>query len=85
MHDRINTEQINTWSSTDLAICAYLALSFDLKELNRVEGNRFEFVFPKSKELEEAVAEYFNKKAQVDPIDYFQKIKFLKSLLYSRS
>lgn len=85
MEDRINKKQINIWSSTDLAISAYLALNFDLLDLNRVEGNRFEFRFSKSIELEEAVNAYFNKSATVNPADYFQKIKFLKSLLYSRS
>lgn len=85
MHDRINKKQINIWSSTDLAISAYLALNFELVDLNRVEGNRFEFRFKKSTELEEAVNAYFNKSATVNPADYFQKIKFIKSLLYSRS
>lgn len=81
----LTDKQINIWSSTDLAISAYLSLNFELIDLNRVEGNRFEFRFKKSTELEEAVNAYFNKSATVNPADYFQKIKFLKSLLYSRS
>ncbi len=85
MTTELNDKQINIWSSTDLAISAYLALNFELIDLSRVEGNRFEFRFKKSDELENAVNAYFNRSASVNPSDYFQKIKFLKSLLYSRS
>ena len=85
MHDRINKKHINIWSSTDLAISAYLILYFDLIDLERVEGNRFEFRFMKTQKLEDAVSAYFNNNASVNPAEYFQKIKFLKSLLYSRN
>ena len=75
---------INTYRNTDLALSSYLALNFNLIQLNRVEGNRYEFVFKKTEELEKAVEEYFNNTAKISPSDYFNSIKSLKTRIYSR-
>jgi len=81
----LGSNKINTYRSTDLAITSYLALSFNLLGLERVEGVRYEFVFEKSPELEKAIDSFFNNTAKVSPVDYFNSIKSIKSRIYSRS
>ncbi|OGC79860.1 hypothetical protein A3K01_03995 [candidate division WWE3 bacterium RIFOXYD1_FULL_43_17] len=85
MNDRINNKQINTYRSTDLAITSFLSLSFNLIALEKVEGNRYEFVFERTPELEKAIESFFNNTAKVSPTDYFNSIKSIKSRIYSRS
>ena len=83
---KINKDrQINIYRSTDLAITSYLSLSFKLMALERVEGNRYEFVFERTPELEKAIESFFNNTAKVSPTDYFNSIKSIKSRIYSRS
>ena len=77
--------KINTYRSTDLAISSYLSLTCNLIGLEKIEGNRYEFVFEKTTELEKALEAYFNNSAQVSPSEYFNCIKSLKSRIYSRS
>ena len=80
----INTN-INIYRNTDLALSGYLALEFELLDLERITGNRYAFVFKKTLALEEAVKAYFNNTASISPFDYFNSLKSLKSRIYSRS
>ncbi len=79
-----NNKQINTYRNTDLALSAFLALQFELLGLENITGNRYEFVFKKTSELEGAVSSFFNNTARVSPFDYFNSIKSLKTRIYSR-
>jgi len=74
---------IRTYRTTDLAISSYLAISFKIISCEKLEGNRFEFVFEKTKELENHLENYFNNSAKVSPIAYFNSIKSIKSRIYS--
>ena len=76
---------INAYRNTDLALSGFLALEFELLGLEKITGNRYEFVFKKTPALEEAVQSFFNNTAKVSPFDYFNSIKSLKSRIYSRS
>jgi len=70
---------------TDLALSAYLNLCFQTVDVCKQVGNRFEFVYEKTPELDKAIEDYFNNTAQVSPSDYFNSIKSLKSRIYSSS
>ncbi len=79
------SNSINIYKSTDLAITSFLSLSFNLLECQRIDGNRYEFVFERTAELEGAIESFFNNTARVSPTEYFNSIKSIKSRIYSRS
>jgi len=85
MNNSIKNEQINIWFSTDLSICSYLSMNFDLIRLVRIEGNRYKFVFERTAALEQAIEAYYNNTVKVSPFDYFNSIRSLKSRIYSRN
>lgn len=84
MKNIINTKHPNIWSSTDLAIASFLNLNFELIDLHNVEGNKFEFLFKDTPELHIAIEDFYSNKALVNPFNYFNSIKNLKSRLYSK-
>lgn len=83
MNDRIKTQEVNKYTTTDLAITAYLVLFFPITNLNRIEGNRFEFAFERTSDLEERVQTFFDNTALVSPTDYFNSLKNLKSRIHA--
>jgi hypothetical protein len=83
MENEVNINNIRRFNSSDLALSGFLATRFNLLEAKRVDGNRFEFSFESSIELLKTVSDYFTNHATVNPAEYFQKIKLLKSQIYS--
>lgn len=69
-------------ATTDLALSAFLALSYPLVSLNKQEGNKFEFIFEKSPEVVSSIENFYQNKASVSPLDYFNSLKVLKSRIY---
>ena len=83
MKNRIKTAEKNI-GFTDLAIASYLSLDFPLLDLNLIEGTKYEFIFSNSLELQKAVDDFYSNHALVNPLTYFNAIKYLKGRIYSR-
>lgn len=72
----------NIYKSVDLALCATLALYFPISEIKKIDTKRVEFAFVKNDELDAVLAAYLKGTISVNPLDYFNSIKNLKSKIY---
>lgn len=73
------------FSTYDLSLCcALLAVGFSLRELDYSNPSKVGFLFAREGNFDQAVEDYWNDKLLVNPRQYFNILKDLKSRLYSR-
>lgn len=70
------------FSTTDMALAAYLSMKFPIAKLDRTDPRRVLFIFNTVDGLSQALDWYFAGKVTVDPKAYFSALKTLKSRLY---
>ena len=78
---KINQE--NKYRTQDLALSAYLNLNFPILSLEKLDQFKFQFVFEDSTSLQKEIDSFYNNTGKVNPKDYFNSIKNLKSRFYS--
>lgn len=72
------------YSSNDLALVSFLSLYFPIDAIDRKDTLKVTFLFIRSHELEQLIETYWKRKVQVNPQDYFNSIKNVKSRLYEK-
>jgi len=77
----MKTAQNDYFHSSDLALVATLTIWFPIDSIQR-EGQRATFVFQDSSDLQEKVTKFWNGQLRVSPLDYFNKLKTIKTRLY---
>lgn len=70
------------YSSNDLSLVSFLSLYFPIEALDRTDPSKTSFLFLRSEELEKLIEAFWKRKVQVNPQDYFNAIKNIKSRLY---
>ena len=78
---KINQE--NKYRTQDLALSAFLNLYFTILSLEKLDQFKFQFVFEDSISLQKEIDSFYNNTGKVNPKDYFNSIKNLKSRFYS--
>lgn len=78
---KINQE--NKYRTQDLALSAFLNLYFPILSLEKLDQFKFQFVFEDSISLQKEIDSFYNNTGKVNPKDYFNSIKNLKSRFYS--
>ena len=78
---KINKEHY--YKISDLALATALSLYFSIKKIEAITPRQARFVFQKSKQLDKLVRDYWQGKVKVEPQTYFNKLKNVKSRLYS--
>lgn len=77
-------QQFQEYRSFDLGLASALVQAgFALRDLDRSNGKKVEFIFSKSSELEVAVRSYWSGKLMVDAQGYFEAIRSVKNQIYS--
>jgi hypothetical protein len=72
------------YKTSDMGLsCALVSIGYEMKGIEW-EGKKGVFTFKESKKLEEDIEDYWNRKLEVEPYDYFSNLKMLKSRLYER-
>lgn len=72
------------YSSFDLALSAAISLYFPLEVIDRTQDPyRAQFLFKKSKELDDFLGSYWKGEIRVEPQAYFNQLKNIKARLYS--
>ena len=72
------------YKTSDLALSAALiSYNFKLESMEKEKSGRFYFIFNKTNELETFIQEFWLKKLYIEPISYYQNIKFLKNTIHS--
>lgn len=65
---------------SDYALAAYLTLK-GFKQIIAGEARHIQFIFEESPQLTEEISNFFNHKAPIDALSYFQAVKATKSML----
>lgn len=71
------------FQTTDLSLAATIALSLPLDSVDKTIPTKAQFIFKRSKELDELIESYWKRELKVEPQMYFQSLKILKNRLYS--
>jgi len=80
----MNNEYESMIALEDMCLISYLAvLEFPIENINSSKYPQFTFLFKKTKKLEEAMENFFNGSALVEPKEYWAKIRELKSRIKS--
>jgi len=78
-------KQEKLFSSSDLPLVAVLRMTKGIKfeGTSQETEKKLIFYFSPAKKAEEVSQKFYNRELKVEPFDYFQTIKSLKSLIYS--
>ncbi len=70
----------------DLALAAVLNLSIPLDSIERINprDNKVTFVFADSSHIDELVDQFWKRQLTVEPLAYFNSLKFIKSRIHER-
>lgn len=74
----------NNYSTSDLSLAAAISLWFPVEEINRNDPNKAIFFFRRNKGLDECVEAFWRRELKVDPLTYFNQLKFIKSRIHER-
>lgn len=70
------------YQCSDLALVAYLSLSFPIESIDRSNSRKAVFYFKKSKELNEQIQAYWRGETKVETRTYFDELRRIKARLY---
>jgi len=72
------------YESTDIGLCAYLAITYPIKRAEVDEYNKVIFIFDETDALLADIDKYFLGQALVSPVRYSFELQNLKQLIRSR-
>lgn len=70
------------YKTSDLGLTALLSLYYPIDAVNKADSQKVQFLFEKSKQLDELVDAYWRQETKVEPQSYFNQLRFIKSRLY---
>lgn len=70
--------------TSDLPVAGVLALYLPIEVIDKTDPRKAFWVFKRTEGLDELLRLYYRKELQVEPSAYFERISFLKSMLYAR-
>ena len=72
------------YSTSDLALVTLLSLTFTIEKVDKTNSKKVIFIFKKNKPLEKVIDQYLKKKLKVEPQDFFNQIRIIKSMIYGK-
>ena len=75
----------NSFKTSDLALAATLSLCRPIKALERINSHKVYFIFKKDRELNELLKKYWKRELKVEPQEYFNQLKMIKTRIYATS
>lgn len=80
----INKNENNIFSTSDLALITTLSLYSPIESTEFFENKRIVFVFQKSKELTDLVDMYWRGELRIEPQQFFNQLKIIKTRIHSQ-
>lgn len=74
----------NYYKTSDLSLATTLSLYSPVKSTEIVDNKKVLFVFVKSPELNKLINMYWNGELKVDPQQFFNQLKAVKTRIYSQ-
>lgn len=81
----MNTSQLKlaeTFVTSDLNLATVLSLSFVLEGIDRTNPQRALFMFRRDQNLDRLIEMFWRKELRIEPQEYFQQLKIIKTRLY---
>ena len=75
-------EEPKIYRTSDLALAVYLMMNVKKYDLVKISERKFEFVFDPDDSLEALVRDFYDNKAKVSPLDYYNNMRMLKNRMY---
>ena len=80
-----NSTNIQPLKIQDLHLAVtLLTLKYLLIDLDKSAPNKTQFVFKRTESIDTAIQNYWNNRLEVNPLEYANNLKALKTRLYSR-
>lgn len=73
---------INYYSTTDLSLATTISLFYPIEVIDRDLSHKVTFIFNRDDTLDSFIESYWKNEVRVNPIVYFNQLKFLKSRIY---
>lgn len=73
----------NYIKTSDLALSTALSLFFPLESVELENSGKSIFIFDRNSKTEEIIEKFWNGTLLVNPLQYFQQLKVLKSRIYA--
>jgi len=72
------------YETNDLGLATVLSMFFTLDCVDKTNPQKATFLFKREKALEETVEAFWRRELKVEPQQYFQQLKMIKSRLYEK-
>ncbi len=73
-----------TWKTTDLGLATTISLFYPIKDIDKTNPKKVQFIFENSKKLNLLIKDYWKGKIKVDPSAYFNQLRAMKSRIYDK-
>ena len=71
------------YKTSDLGLAsALMTIGYNVVEIDKTNVKKMLFVFKDSENLQEDINNYWNRKLEVEPTEYFNSMKALKTRIY---
>jgi len=78
----MNIKHTEIYTSSDLALATVVSLYFPIAHVDKTNPRKAQFVFNRSKDLENLINRYWKNELLVEPRHYFDQLKALKARIY---
>lgn len=75
----------NHYSISDLALATTISLFFPIEAIDRQNPNKVQFLFKRNRNLTKLIKNYWQGKLRIEPQNYFNQLKAIKSRIYSET
>lgn len=79
----ITGTQQRTFATSDLALVTTISLFYAVKAIDRENPRKAQFIFIRNTQLDELIEKYWKKELLVEPRQYFDQLKAIKTQLYA--
>ena len=69
---------------SDLALATTISLYFPIQSIQPIDGRKVVFVFDKTPEVDDLISKFWSGGLMVEPQQYFNQLKVIKTRIYSR-
>ena len=80
----LKSNQSDIFSTSDLGCTTAIALFYPVLSVDKTNPQKAEFLFKRNIKLDKLVESYWSNTLKVSPLEYFQKLKVMKSRLYEQ-
>lgn len=77
-------ENENQYKTSDLPLATVLSLFSPIESIDSSDKRRVFFVFKQSQELDKLIKKYWDRELKIEPQEYFNQLKIIKSRIYSQ-